>query len=351
MSQHASKPSDFDEFAKRCLFVAALVGLGVLLWFLWGVLLLIFAAVLLAIAIRSLAVPFAQRTPLGTSAAIVVVLLLVVLVLSGTGIMLGTQLSNQLGELWTRLPEFADRAEQFIAQTPLGRTLLRLLPDAETIFSGFTAGTALTAATTTLGVFATLLIAIFLGLFFALTPRVYVRGFVALFPAAYRPRVERVLADTAVSLRAWLRAQFVAMIVVGVITWIGLLLLGVPLALGLAFLAFLLEFIPVVGPIVAAVPAILVGLSESPMLGLWVALLYVAIQQFEGYVLLPLLQRWAVHLPPALYLIGIVAFGVLFGWIGLLLAAPLMVATTVWVREIYVELILEPTQKRPAKTG
>jgi predicted PurR-regulated permease PerM len=345
LSPRATKSSDFNAFAKRCLFVAALIALGLLLWFLWGVLLLIFAAALLAIAIRSLAVPFARLTPLGTSAAIVVVVFLLVLVLSGTGLMLGTQLSDQLGELWTRLPEFAAGAEQFIAQTPLGRTLVGLLPDRQTIFGGFTAGTALTAATTTLGVLATVLIVIFLSLFFAFTPRLYARGFVALFPPAHRPRVERVMADTAVSLRAWLRAQFVAMVAVGVITWIGLFLLGVPLALGLAFLAFLLEFIPVVGPIVAAVPAILVGFSESPMLGLWVALLYLAIQQVEGYVLLPLLQRWALHLPPALYLIGIVAFGVLFGWIGVLLAAPLMVATTVWVREIYMESILEPAAK------
>ena len=136
-----------------------------------------------------------------------------------------------------------------------------------------------------------------------------------------------------------------AMVAVGVITWIGLLLLGVPLALGLAFVAFLLEFVPVVGPIVAAIPAILVGLAESPTLGLWVALLYIGIQQIEGFVLLPLLQRWAVHLPPAMSLIGIIAFGVLFGWIGVLLATPLMVATTVWVRDIYLESILEPEKK------
>ena len=136
------------------------------------------------------------------------------------------------------------------------------------------------------------------------------------------------------------------MIAVGAITWVGLTLLGVPLALGLAFLAFLFEFIPVLGPIAAAVPAILVGLSESPMLGLWVALLYIAIQQVESYILLPLLQRWAINLPPALTLIGIVAFGVLFGWIGVLLATPLMVATTVFIREVYLESILEPAKKR-----
>jgi predicted PurR-regulated permease PerM len=127
-----------------------------------------------------------------------------------------------------------------------------------------------------------------------------------LFPPAYRPRLEDTLAETATVLRAWLRGQFVAMITVGLATWLGLLLLGVPLALGLAFLAFLLEFIPVLGPIAAAVPAILVGLSVSPMLGLWVMLLYIGIQQVESYLLLPLVQRWALHFPPALSLIGIV---------------------------------------------
>lgn len=345
MSPRSAQSTDFREFIRRSFFVAALVGLGILLWLLWGVLLLIFAGALLAIAIRSLAVPFARRTPLGTSAAIAVVVFLLVLVLSGTGLMLGTQLSDQLGELWTRLPEFAASAEQFIAGTPIGVTLLRLLPDAETILAGFTAGSALNAATTTLGVLANVLIVIFLGLFFAFTPRLYTSGLVALIPPAHRPRAEQVLAETAASLRGWLRGQFVAMVAVGLVTWIGLFLLGVPLALGLAFLAFLLEFVPVVGPIAAAVPAILVGLSESPTLGLWVALLYIGIQQVESYVLLPLLQRWAVHLPPALSLIGIVAFGVLFGWIGVLLATPLMVATTVWVREIYLESILEPEKK------
>jgi predicted PurR-regulated permease PerM len=212
------------------------------------------------------------------------------------------------------------------------------------MFDGLTAGSAVTAATATLGVLANVLIVVFLGIFFALTPRLYARGFVALFPPSYRPRAEDTLAKTATVLRAWLRGQFVAMLAVGLITWLGLLLLDVPLALGLAFLAFLLEFIPVLGPIAAAVPAILVGLSVSPMLGLWVMLL--SIVQVESYLLLPLVQRWAVHLPPALSLIGIVAFGLLFGWIGVLLAAPLMVVTTVCVRKIYLESILEPAKKK-----
>jgi predicted PurR-regulated permease PerM len=346
VSPRATAPTDFAEFAKRSLFIAAIVGLGLLLWLLWPVLLLIFAAVLVAIALRSLAIPFARWTPLGMGAAVGVVMVLLVLVLSGTGLMLGVQLSDQLSELWNRLPEFASSAKTYIAQTTFGRTLLQLLPDAKSMFDGLTAGSAVTAATATLGVLANVILVVFLGVFFALTPKLYARGFVGLFPPVYRARVEDTLAETAAVLRAWLRGQFVAMLAVGFMTWLGLLLLDVPLALGLAFLAFLLEFIPVLGPIVAAVPAILVGLSVSPMLGLWVMLLYIAIQQVESYLLLPLVQRWAVHLPPALGLIGIVAFGVLFGWIGVLLAAPLMVATTVCVRKLYLESILEPAKKK-----
>jgi len=131
VSPRATAPTDFAEFAKRSLFIAALVGLGLLLWLLWPVLLLIFAAVLVAIALRSLAVPFARWTPLGMGAAVGVVMVLLMLLLSGTGLMLGVQVSDQLGELWTRLPEFAKSVEAYIARTTLGRTLLQLLPDAK----------------------------------------------------------------------------------------------------------------------------------------------------------------------------------------------------------------------------
>lgn len=127
MSPRPARPNDFDEFVKRSLFVAALVGL-ILLWFLWGVLLLIFAGALLAIAIRDLAMPFARWTPLGTGGAIALVVILLLVVLSGTGLVLGTQLIAQLGELWTRLPEFAGSARQFIGQAPIGRTVCSCSP-------------------------------------------------------------------------------------------------------------------------------------------------------------------------------------------------------------------------------
>ncbi len=110
-----------------------------------------------------------------------------------------------------------------------------------------------------------------------------------------------------------------------------------PLALSLATIAGLLEFVPFVGPILAAIPAILIAFTHDQATALYVALLYVAIQQLEGYVLMPLVQRWAVALPPALGALSVVVFAVLFGLPGVFFAVPLTIVAMVLVRELYLE--------------
>ena len=259
--------------------------------------------------------------------------------------MLGSELSNQLAELWTRLPEFANRAELYFERSALGKALAQVLGSPTQLIYGLTTQNALNAATLTFTLFADVLIIVFLGLFFAYAPQPYIEGIIALAPATQRARVRDVLAATGQALQLWLAGQFASMVTIGTISWVGLSLLNAPLALGLAFVAFLLEFIPVIGPVMAAVPAILVGLSVSPLLGLWVTLLYVGIHLIESYAVVPLLQRWAVHVPPALTVIGVVVFGILFGWMGIVLATPLMVTSIVWVRKIYLEEVLDaPTR-------
>ena len=334
-------PDDFARFARRVLFIGAVIVFSFLAWELRSVLILAFAGVLLALILRALAGPFVHWTPLGTSAAVSVVALMVLVVISGAGMVIGNQLSTQLTALWTHLPELANKAEHSFEESAIGKALVQVLGPPPEFFSGVTVKSALSAATATFGILADVLIIVVLGLFFAYMPQLYMNGVIALVPAVHKSRMREVLSSTARALRAWLLGQFVSMIIVGAISWAGLSLLNVPLALGLAFLAFVLEFIPVIGPIVAAVPAVLVGLSQSPMAGLWVALLYLGIHVIEGYVVVPMLQRWAVHIPPALTVIGVVAFGFIFGWLGVLLATPLMVATVVWVKMIYVESVLK----------
>ena len=145
-------------------------------------------------------------------------------------------------------------------------------------------------------------------------------------------------------LRLWLKGQAIAMVVVGLLTGFGLWMLGMPSALVLGLMAGLLEFIPFAGPIIAAIPAVLLALAVSPELGLWVVLLYLAVQQFEGNVLTPLVQQYAVDLPGAVLLFSLIGFGTLFGTLGVILAAPLAVVTLVLVKRLYViETLDTPT--------
>lgn len=111
-----------------------------------------------------------------------------------------------------------------------------------------------------------------------------------------------------------------------------------PLALGL--LAGLLDFIPFIGPIIEAVPVLLVAFTAGPQMVLWVALLYFAVQQVEGNVLVPLIQKRAVSLPPALTVVSAVGMGVLFGFAGMVFATPLLVAIMVVVRMVYLRDVL-----------
>ena len=138
--------------------------------------------------------------------------------------------------------------------------------------------------------------------------------------------------------------QLIAMAAVGTLTGVGLWLLGVHSALVLGLIAGLMEFVPYLGPILSAVPGILLALALSPDLAIWVALLYFAVQQFEGYVLTPLVQQYAVDLPGVVLLFSLLAFGTLFGTLGIVLAAPLTVVTYVLVKRLYViEALHTPT--------
>jgi predicted PurR-regulated permease PerM len=137
------------------------------------------------------------------------------------------------------------------------------------------------------------------------------------------------------ALRRWLLAQLFAMTTIGAMTTLGLFLLGVPLAVSLGFVAGLTEFVPFFGPIAFGVFAVLFSFTVSPMTALYVALLCFGIQQFEGNVLQPVVQRWAVSLPPALAVISVVIFGLLFGILGAIFATPLMTVVMLFVERLY----------------
>ena len=164
----------------------------------------------------------------------------------------------------------------------------------------------------------------------------------------YAQRLSDVMSDTHETLRHWMMGKVIAMIIVGLLTWGGLLALGIPLAGTLALLAAILTFIPNFGPVVSAAPPVLLALAENPQKALWVVLLFVGIQIVESYFITPFIQKKAIEMPPAVILISQVILSILFGFLGLLVAMPLTAALVVVVRELYVEDVLEHDPDGPS---
>ena len=199
------------------------------------------------------------------------------------------------------------------------------------------AGYFFSVLSSTLAVMSGVVLIIFLAIFIAADPGLYHRGLLHLFPHQVRPRIGEVLNATATMLRRWLLTQLIGMTTIGVVTTIVLLILGVEAAFALGLLAGVLEFIPTIGPLLSAVPAIAMGFLDSPQTALYVALAYIAIQFLESNLLMPMLMQEGVHIPPALSIAFQALMALLFGFLGLLVAVPLLAAALVPIRMLYVE--------------
>ncbi|MCW5772576.1 MAG: AI-2E family transporter [Rhodospirillaceae bacterium] len=328
--------SSAASFTNRVLIIVAVAALALIAWRLSGVFLLLFAGIVVAMVLRVLSDPLARHTPLGARGALACVVVALVVVIGVAIWFFGARLSEQFGQIAAQLPKAWLNVRQWLEQYQAGRYLLDALGDS---FDGANNGPGRIArlATSTFGAIADGAIIVVLGFFLALEPGLYRRGLVSLVPPRGRARAAAALEAVGHALRRWLLGQGLAMLSIGVMTGIGLWALGIPMALSLAILAGVLEFVPFVGPIASAVPAILLAFSRSPEAALYVLLLYVGVQQFEGNVLVPMIQKWAVKLPPVLAILGVVVFGYLFGILGVLVATPLVIVLMVSTQKLYVE--------------
>lgn len=184
----------------------------------------------------------------------------------------------------------------------------------------------------TLAVLAGLVLVIFLAIYLAIDPSTYRRGFLYLVPRGARVRTDEILGAISVTLRRWLVTQLIAMIVIGAVSTVVLMALGVRAAVPLGILAGLLEFVPTVGPTLSALPAIAMGFVDSPEKALAVAVAYVGIQFLENHLLIPILMKEGMDLPPALTLVVQALMAVIFGVLGLLVAVPLLATIMIAAR-------------------
>ncbi|HTI65200.1 MAG TPA: AI-2E family transporter [Gemmatimonadaceae bacterium] len=193
------------------------------------------------------------------------------------------------------------------------------------------------------------LIIIFLSIYIAADPDLYRRGIMHLFPHERRARGGEVLTAIAAVLRKWFVTQLIAMFIMGLVTTFVLLAMHVKAALLLGILSGLLEFIPTVGPILSSLPAIAMGFLDSPEKAVWVAVAYLIVHFLESHLLIPLLMKGGVQIAPALTILSQALMALLFGFLGLMCAVPLLAASTVAVKMLYVEDVVGDRQIGPGE--
>lgn len=324
-----------DKFTQRIILLALVIVLLYLLWQIADVLLLIFAAILLAVFLRGLSHLLSKYSPLSDRVAFPVVIGLLVLVLIGGGVLLAPHIINQvqqLSGLWQEL-------DQQLQQSGWLQRLLAQTPPIEQLVS--TGGNVLSqvgdAFASTLDILIAFVVILFVGVFVAINPSLYINGAVKLIPVNRRSRARQVIHAIGHTLRWWLIGRATSMMVVGLLTALGLWLLGLPSALLLGLLTGLLTFVPTIGSTLAIVPPFLLGLSDSFITAIYVVIFYLAIQLVESYMITPLVQRQTVSLPPALTVTAQVLMGVLAGALGVAMATPLAAVILVLVRMLYIE--------------
>jgi predicted PurR-regulated permease PerM len=355
-----------------------------LIWFANALFLTVFLGILFAIAI-SAGVDRLQRwrIPRGIGAALIVVSFFALLF--GFGASMAPTLREQGAELRLKLPQAVDRMEEWVnrrqsgmfgillggtdavrtsvkpgsAQATTGATpaapsagvqspaVPGTAPDSgkaapslkgriTTQFGGATKYLFPFLSHTAAAIGGFLLI-VFLSIYLAADPELYRRGALALLPARRRAQGAEVMDRVALVLRKWLVTQLIAMAVIGTVTTVALLILRVKAAFALGLLAGLFEFIPTVGPILSAVPAIGMGFLDSPEKALLVGGVYVAIQFMENHILIPLLMKGGMDLPPALTVVTQALLALVFGFLGLMVAVPLLATVLVIVQVLYVQ--------------
>lgn len=320
---------------------AVLVILGTLFPAVLQGLLILFAGILLAVFLYHLSNLVARMLNVRYGAAFAIVVILLVLVAVGLTAFMGARIASQISAFTEQFQQAIGQFQTRLEQHPWLRNL-PAIPDEgqQPKWSGRLISTAGTAAATLFSSIASFILILFLGFYLALQWSAYRSGILSLVPQARRQRADDVLNKVSKTLWWWCLGRLIGMLIIGAGAALGLWLLGIPLPVTLGVIAGLLNFIPNLGPLIASVPPVLFGLQHGTEVALYVAAFYLILQFVESYLITPLIDQQQVSLPPGLILSSQLLFGILAGFLGLILATPLTAVAYVLVRELYVKDVI-----------
>jgi predicted PurR-regulated permease PerM len=304
------------------------------------VLLVIFGASVIAVLLDGVSTAVSRHTPLPRWAALGLFVVLCIAGLAGTFWLMGDRISEHLNELTDRIRQTLERLTTTLQQTDWGRSFLQ----SDSADPGILGGAILSRMggvfSTTLGATANTFILAVIALYLAASPAFYLHNLLRLVPLPRRQRYLEVAGETASTLRWWFLGRFLSMAVVGSLTALGLWIAQVPMPFVLGLISGLLSFVPFAGPIIAAIPGILVAWGQDFTTALYALGVYLLVELLESNLITPLIEHRVVSVAPALLIVGQLIFGTLFGFWGVVWATPLLVVVLVLVRMLYLEDVL-----------
>ncbi|QPH40598.1 AI-2E family transporter [Pedobacter endophyticus] len=314
--------------------VALIISLLLILTATFGVILVIFAGILLAVFFRGCTGMLNRWTKWNEKLCVFISIVFVLALVVGFFWLVGSQIETQIAELSDTLPKTIENLKSRLGNSNLGNKVMDRISseDSEKKIQAFATG----FFTSTFGGFGDIYVVVFIGLFITVSPELYIEGIIELAPRKARQGTRDLFFSLGEQLRKWIKGKLLSMFVVFILTAIGLWILGIPLWLVLAMIAGILSFIPNFGPIAALIPAVLVALLQSPQTALWVTGMYIVIQFIESNFITTLIQQKMVNIPPALIISAQMMLGALTGSWGLVLSTPLTVVVIVLIKHLYI---------------
>jgi predicted PurR-regulated permease PerM len=321
------------EFYKRTLIVLCLALVPVLIWFLFDVILIAVGAILIGVLLHLVAEPLIRWCKLPQSLALVVSGILIIGVVGGAAYLFGTQIEAELADVVARTGTAVTEITTQLQKSTTGKFVLSHIQGG----SGFSIPDFLSGIfSVSIRFLEALVVTVIGGFYLAAQPELYRKGLGKLFPRPLRAEADETIEDIGRGLRLWLIGELIQMVLIGGVTTIAVWLIGLPSPLALGVIAGLAEFVPYLGPIVAAVPAVLVATTQGGNFIFWTVIAYLLIHQLEGNLIAPMIQRQLIFIPPAVMLLAIVIILFVFGGISVIFAGPIAVIIFIAIKKLYI---------------